>query len=114
LSNLTNDRSSNEITQSFVKLKVELNNPVKIFAYPFGNNKDFTAREVKYLEECGYNGAVTTIPGYFDQVDTSKSPSSIYLIKRFCLPNNLLDLEQYASGLEHVKERLRNIYKKHD
>jgi len=113
LSNITDDRSLNEITQSFDKLKGELNNPVKIFAYPFGYKEDFTAREVNYLKEYGYNGAVTAIPGYFDQVESSRSPSSIYLIKRFGLPNNLLDLEQYASGLEHVKERLKNKFIKY-
>jgi len=107
MSNLTNTQASSEIKSSWNKLKLELLNPVHIFAFPTGMNDDFKQRDINYLIDYGYDGALTAEPGYLDQRELTHSELAKFNIKRFGLPDNLLDLEQYCSGLEYIKDKYR-------
>ena len=80
LSKITDERSLNEITKSLDKLKTELNSPVNIFAYPFGEKEDFTAREVKYLEECGDNDSINRFKTGFSKNILSVLPEYMYYL----------------------------------
>ena len=52
-------------------------------------------------------GAVTAEPGCVDFNDVTEADK--YLIKRMSFPSNLEDLIQYSSGLELVKQSLRDF-----
>lgn len=51
-----------EILESKVQLETELGNPVPNFCYPNGR---FNFSLLKFIERVGYQGACSTIPGYY-------------------------------------------------
>jgi len=110
LSRISTLRSKEEISNSWDKISTELKNPVKIFAFPIGHYDDFLLRDIDILKQHDYMGAVTAEPGYFDQHDMISNNYARYMIKRFSFPDNIPDLMQYCSGLELIKNKLRNNY----
>lgn len=110
LSRISTSRSMEEICNSWDKIATELVNPVRIFAYPIGHYNDFLVRDIDILKEHGYLGAVTAEPGYFDQEIMRSNENARFMINRFSFPDNLPDLLQYCSGLELLKNKLRNNY----
>jgi peptidoglycan/xylan/chitin deacetylase (PgdA/CDA1 family) len=53
-----------ELTVSKEVLEKELEQPVYFFAYPNGKETDFNAAIKRLVQEAGYKGAVTTLPGF--------------------------------------------------
>jgi peptidoglycan/xylan/chitin deacetylase (PgdA/CDA1 family) len=59
LSALQTDDARTEISRSCERLRVEVRNPLTIFAYPDGTPWSFSGREATLLEELGLEAAVT-------------------------------------------------------
>ncbi|MDT8453264.1 MAG: polysaccharide deacetylase family protein [Gammaproteobacteria bacterium] len=107
LSNYSDKRAHEEITGSWKRLVNNLSHPCPVFAYPNGQRKDFTMRDINCIKELGLLGAVTAEPGY---VDSSKiTEADRYLIKRMSFPSGLECLIQYCTGLEFVKQYYRDL-----
>jgi len=64
LSKTSRDGVVEEIQESKKNIELQIRQPVRHFAYPFGRCGDFTADTKVILREAGFETAVTTIPGY--------------------------------------------------
>jgi protein-tyrosine-phosphatase/peptidoglycan/xylan/chitin deacetylase (PgdA/CDA1 family) len=106
LSHLSEDRVKSELLGAWNRLNAELKNPSRLFAYPNGTVSDYGYKEIKQLQECGYDGAVTTTQGYLDIGNPVKYAHQEFEIKRMPLPYNLNDSVQYYTGFYKVKESL--------
>lgn len=58
LSRLPEDEVIRELTQSWHRVSAELKNPLKIIAWPIGDNEDFGERELQIAKTLGYRAAV--------------------------------------------------------
>lgn len=56
-------RAAHEIEGSVARLRTELRDPSRVFAYPVGRAEDFGAREEALVAAAGLLGAVTAMPG---------------------------------------------------
>ena len=108
LSRMTPERARYEISESWRRLREELSNPLPLFAYPTGRRIDFGIREIKILQEQGFQGAVTAEPGHADFSLQNDDRTALYQINRYSMPDNLGDVMQYCSWLEQAKETLRH------
>lgn len=60
LPSLTEERASQEIVQSRIRIEQRLQRPVRYFCYPSG---DLSRREVRLVADAGYEAAVSVAPG---------------------------------------------------
>jgi len=108
LSRLDSESVRQEIIESWRTLDRELLNPLKVFCYPTGREIDYGKREIETLRDNGFLGAVTTTPGYVEQMDASDE--SLFRIPRFSLPDSMHDFIQcctwieFAKGSHHIKD----------
>lgn len=82
LTQCTDEQSGREIKQSRQILEQWLQKPVKHFAYP---NGEFTEREIKSLQDSGYDIAFSTIPQYIN----NDNRNAFYAIPRFDVLENV-------------------------
>ncbi|MBK8163187.1 MAG: polysaccharide deacetylase family protein [Gammaproteobacteria bacterium] len=103
LSKLGRASVEQEIRGSWETLQRELANPLKVFCYPTGRVLDFGPREIGLLKNEGFLGATATAPGF---IEPGKSRDDlIYRLPRFALPENMTDLIQHCSWIEHARYR---------
>lgn len=100
-SRLDNTSMQQEIFDSWHTLDKELLNPLKVFCYPTGREVDYGTREIDALRENGFLGAVTTTPGFVEQLDSNNEP--LFRIPRFSLPESMHDFIQCCTWIEYVK-----------
>lgn len=105
LSRVNDDTSRDEILGSWHALKNKLDNPLKLFCYPTGRDRDYTEREVRILGENGFLGAVSTIPGFAELARNNAQLQ--FNLPRLALPDTMEDFIQYCSWIEYAKERFR-------
>jgi peptidoglycan/xylan/chitin deacetylase (PgdA/CDA1 family) len=103
LSKLDTGSMQQEILGSWQRVRDELATPKPVFGYPTGRYCDFGSREVKFLRESGFAGAVSTIPAQVRQ----KLVNDYYLygLPRYSLPDNFHDFKMYCGWIEYAKER---------
>jgi len=90
-----------EITDSWHTLAKELLNPLKVFCYPTGRKIDYGKREIDTLRDNGFLGAVTTTPGFIEQMNSDNEP--LFRIPRFSLPDSIHDFIQCCTWIEYAK-----------
>ena len=90
-----------EIIDSWNTVDKELLNPLKVFCYPTGREIDYGTREIEALRESGFLGAVSTTPGFVEQLDVSDE--QLFRIPRFSLPESMHDFIQCCTWIEYVK-----------
>ncbi|MEN8205332.1 MAG: polysaccharide deacetylase family protein [Pseudomonadota bacterium] len=90
-----------EISDSWRALDRELLNPLKLFCYPTGREIDYGTREIEALRKSGFMGAVTTTPGFAEQLDVNDE--RLFRIPRFSLPESMHDFIQCCTWIEYVK-----------
>lgn len=105
LSSEDDETAKYEIEHSFCRLGEELKTPSKVFCYPTGRYQDYLSRDMEYLRQAGYTGALNAEPGYVDV--SGHNNGSIYSINRFALPNDINAFRQYALHAELMKEKIR-------
>jgi peptidoglycan/xylan/chitin deacetylase (PgdA/CDA1 family) len=108
LSRVDDERSEQEITESWSRLKQEVSRPLPVFCYPNGLVSDFGRREIAVLERLGFLGALTCQPGYADRALLTRQPESCFQLPRFATPDYLPRLVQFVSGLERFKSGFRH------
>ena len=107
LARLDSESMQQEIDDSWKTLDQELLNPLRVFCYPTGRESDYGQRETDALRHNGFLGAVTTTPGFVNQM--APSDEQLFTIPRFSLPDAMHDFIQcctwieYAKGSHHVK-----------
>ena len=82
-------------------MKSELNNPLEIFCYPNGKPMDFGNREIDFIKDFGFKGAVSTKSSVVRY--KYNSDDYIYSLPRLPLPNNMPDFIQYCSWIERAR-----------
>jgi len=101
LSKLDRQSSFDEIQGSWQKLQRELQHPLKVYCYPTGRKLDFGPREIAFLEQQGFLGAMATTPGFIKPA--TNSTHSLFSLPRFELPESMTDFIQYCSWLEYCR-----------
>lgn len=104
LSRLNDQESHEEIIGSITEVNKQTGRS-SIFAYPTGRPQDFSKREIDLLQTTCVNSAVTTTPLSATSI---KNCRDIYQLPRFALPDNKLDLIQYATWVEVFKNGIRS------
>ncbi|MEI6435423.1 MAG: polysaccharide deacetylase family protein [Bacteroidota bacterium] len=61
LSQLSDEDSFNEISQSKLRIEKEIGLKVSHFSYPFGGTKEASPREYEFARKCNFETAVTTV-----------------------------------------------------
>ncbi|MCK5665077.1 MAG: polysaccharide deacetylase family protein, partial [Thiotrichaceae bacterium] len=107
LSKCSDEHAHEQIQGSWNMLTQQLEQPCPIFAYPTGRKEDFSGRDIKYIKQIGLLGAVTAEPGCVNFNDITEADN--YLIKRMSFPSSIEDLIQYSSGLELIKQNVRDF-----
>jgi peptidoglycan/xylan/chitin deacetylase (PgdA/CDA1 family) len=107
LSRASDDQSSHEIEESWRRIQTELRNPVPVFCYPNGQSDDFGEREIGTLSRLGLAGAVIGIAGYARGRSFQASTNARFRVPRFAFPPEFVDVLQYASGVERMKQLVR-------
>lgn len=108
LSCLDEQELSRHLTDSYRRVSEEIEKPSTVFCYPTGRyGKDFGAREIQYLKMSKYTSALSSDSGFAHL--GGHSDEEIYRVKRFAFPSNMNDLIQYCSGIEIVKEKVRDL-----
>jgi len=103
LSRVNNKKSEQEITDSWKRIKEELENPVPVFCYPNGISCDYGEREIEFIRKAGLIGAVSTIPKQIEL--NSHDDLYEYNLPRLGLPDSLQDLIQYSTWIEYAISR---------
>lgn len=107
LSRMTRERARYEIAESWRRVKEELAHPVPFLAYPTGRQIDYGIRDMRYVEENGLTGAMTTEPGHADLTTRNSRHRARFELNRYMLTNELEDVMQYSSWIERAKMLLR-------
>jgi peptidoglycan/xylan/chitin deacetylase (PgdA/CDA1 family) len=107
LSRATSEAVDHEITESWSRLREEAQDPVPIFCYPNGQWKDFGDREIVTLRRLGFRGAVVAEPGYADSLTFRECEDALFKVQRFGFPDQLQHVIQYVSGVERIKQMIR-------
>lgn len=109
LSRIPDSSSRHEIAESWRRVRAEARQPASVFCYPNGLRDDFGGREIGILRALPLLGAVSSEPGYLTAAALRRDPEARYRVPRFAYPDRLLDLIQYASGIERAKEILGRV-----
>lgn len=108
LSRVGSDAARAEIATSWDRLREETTATTKTFCYPNGKFNDFGTREIKILENLGFDSAVTTIPGHVTPASCALAPDAVYRISRFPYPYDDHDFGQITTGIERAKLAFRH------
>jgi len=101
LSRLSQKEMEKEINHAWQTIAKELSNPLKVFCYPNGQMMDFGGREMEFLKDNGFLGAVSTTPEFVQPEKNAES--QIYNLPRLALPNNMTDFIQQCSWIERAR-----------
>lgn len=107
LSRMQRDTTEREIIDSHNLLARRLGKELKIFAYPNGQEQDFTPEIISFLKESGFSAAFTTIAGKF------KSAGDPFQIPRLTLDgsNDFRFFRLTVSGVRSALDNLRKLFK---
>ncbi len=101
LSNMDTASMQHQVSESWRVLKSHLQSPLKLFCYPNGRASDFGEREISFLKNNGYLGAVSTTA---DQVRRRPhTPDAMYRIPRLPLPADFSNFVRYCSWVENAR-----------
>ena len=90
ISELRKDDQKYEITESLKSLEILTQNPIKLFAYPYGNQNDFNTNSREIMQELNLIN-FTTIPGFY------RTSSKSFEIPRIHMENG--DINQFKKIL---------------
>lgn len=96
------ESARDELTDCTTSLRRHLQNPSRVFCYPTGRFQDYGSREVGYLKELGYMGALSAEPGY---AYVNGDPDSRFHVLRFGFPNNLQEFKDIVLHLQRFRDR---------
>jgi len=106
LSQISPEAAEHEMTESWRRLRQELDHPVPVFCYPNGRLVDFGAREIEVAKKLGMTGAVTVDEAVADFRRPKTDRDDPFRASRVGFPEDLLDTLFCVSGLERVQRKL--------
>lgn len=81
--------------------------PSRVYCYPTGRRQDYGAREIGYVKELGYCGAISAEPGYFDVQQGRADDAALFNIARFGFPDNMTDFKDLILQTQRIREALQ-------
>jgi len=100
---LEDDEVRQELAKSISRLKEELKKPSKVFCYPSGTQKDYSAIHTELVKNGGYIAAVSANPGNSSLKDIKRD---LFNITRHGIPQSLNEYIRYSSWLEVIRTKL--------
>lgn len=97
------DTVKDEIIHAKNRLEAELSLPSKVFCFPSGTAKDFSAVHANLVRELGYMAAVSANPG---NNTLASIRQTLYCITRHTFPNTLARFARYSSWFEVIRNKL--------
>jgi hypothetical protein len=94
--------AAREIGTSWARVREMLDDPLPVFAYPFGTPNSFADREATMVEEAGMEGAVSAIPRFVRR--GTQAPRAAYRLPRFGLPDGLFVQREIATGVLRLRD----------
>jgi peptidoglycan/xylan/chitin deacetylase (PgdA/CDA1 family) len=104
LSAESDEISWQELEESTRAVRQRLQRPSSVFCYPTGRFQDYGPREVDFVKNLGYRGALAAEPGYCFR---DARPDSLYHLLRFTLPDHILDVKDIVLQLQRFRDRAR-------
>lgn len=100
---LTGDAVVQEIVSDKIRIEHMLGDTLTVFAYPFGNEDDYTKETQEVVARAGYSMAFSTTPGFVTQQS--------YAIPRLCIEDRLTPshLRVWISGAYDVFYNLKRL-----
>ena len=103
LATLGAEQQRSEVTRARDRIAAEIHRPVRLFAYPNGGTRDFTADTVGILKESGFDAACSMIRG------ANAPGSDRYELKRIGIgadPRHVLEARFCGMFDDGVRRRL--------
>lgn len=104
LSRESDERALHEIEESWTRLKAEVQNPVPVFCYPYGEEDDLGPREMRLIREAGLEAALTGRGGYVEAARGNRpsigGPLDLFRLPRFGFPVDMASFVRIVSGLD--------------
>jgi len=107
LAQVSDERSSCELAESWNRLQQEAKHPIPVFCYPNGGLQDFGAREIGTLRRLQMLGAFASGPGYASALHFQQASDARFAVPRFGYPNSLERVLCYIAGVERLKQLVR-------
>lgn len=100
MSRLDEDEIVRELSESWGRLTQELSTPLKVIAWPIGQNADFGQREVRIAKELGYRAAVAAR----HRVSVLDSSADHFLLDRvgFSIDDQAQESWQMMTGIKRL------------
>jgi peptidoglycan/xylan/chitin deacetylase (PgdA/CDA1 family) len=105
-SRLATEEAETEIALSWRRLQEELCKPLPVFAWPTGRAADYSARDVALAGRMGLAAYVTAEDDYAELAGSGQRQAPLAL-KRFAFPGQVIDVLQYGSAIERLKQVAR-------
>jgi peptidoglycan/xylan/chitin deacetylase (PgdA/CDA1 family) len=96
-----------EIEDSWARVREMVDDPVPVFAYPFGTSSSFGDREANLVREAGLEGAVTASPRF---VRGDGRAQAAYRLPRFGLPDERLVRREIATGVLRLRDAAASLH----
>ena len=93
-----------ELEESTRAIRRRLQRPSSVFCYPTGRFQDYGPREVRFVKQLGYRGALASEPGYCFR---DGHRDSVYHLLRFTFPDQILDFKDIVLQLQRLRDRAR-------
>lgn len=103
LSREGNDRARWEIEESWRRIRSEVEDPIRVFGYPNGEDSDFGPREMRIVKDMGLEGALTARPGYLSLSPLTRANGrgalAPFSVPRYSFPDRFPTFVRIVSGL---------------
>ena len=103
LSALSDGEILQELTYSKQRVEAELTNPSRVFCYPSGTARDFSATHPRLVEQVGFSSAITTIS---KPTNLHLIRNNLYQIDRIGFPETFDKFVRYSSWIEVIRNKL--------
>lgn len=104
VSRLDDREAERELRGGWQRLAEKIDEPVPVYAWPNGRERDFSPRDIAIVREMGLLGALATCDDYSV---LGSAPESLYQLRRFSMPEDRTNVLQYATWIERCKQVLR-------
>ncbi|HSC68118.1 MAG TPA: polysaccharide deacetylase family protein [Cellvibrio sp.] len=100
---LSDEQVIQELHHASARLACELANPSQVFCYPSGTLTDFSLHHSDLVQQTGFIGAVTSMPGNISQQHIRQNP---FLVNRHSFPDSFEKFVRYSSWLEYIRSNI--------
>ncbi len=110
LSRADDSQVEHEITESWKRVRAEVEDAIPVFCYPNGEQADFGPRERSIVASLKMRAALSTRPGYTTRRDLDPSdPVARFQLPRLSYTENRSHFLQVAGGIERAKAAVREL-----